>query len=451
MSVRSRLRSIAAALRIAFVVLAAAVLSAASPAGGTDSRVSLGVKGHSNANPSIAGLGKFVAVVWGAASDSDGTDVYTAVSRDGGRTFGEPKRVTNSVGNVRLSGEQPPRVTLLPQSGRDPALVVVWTEKEAAGTRLLWSRSDDSGASFTRPKSITGTEVSGNRGWEAIATERNGGVVAIWLDHREQAGMHANSTNHDGQAHSGHQSAGDSVAKAQLSKLYFARLDGSNQATTLTSGVCYCCKTAVATGQDGSIYAAWRHVYPGNVRDIALTLSRDSGRTFEAPTRVSDDRWVLDGCPENGPAVAVDHRNVVHILWPTLVSGSKAGDEPELALFYSTSQNGRQFTPRYRIPTQGTPRHPQIAVAADGAPAIAWDEQLNGTRRVIAAKAVADGGPRFIRVPLGSFERGEYPVVAAVDDGFVAAWIGGVPAQSVIRVQRFPASQVKLPPTRTTH
>ncbi len=451
MSVRSGVQSISTAFRIALVVVAAAVLSAASPARGTDAASSLGVKGRSNANPSIAGLGKFVAVVWGAASESDGTDIYAAVSRDAGRTFGEPKRVTRSGGNVRLSGEQPPRVTLLPRSGRDPALVVVWTEKEAAGTRLLWSRSDDSGASFTAPKSITGTEVSGNRGWEAIATERDGSVVAVWLDHREQAGTHATPMHHDGQAHGGHQAAGDSVAKAQLSKLYFARLDGSSQATALTGGVCYCCKTAVATGQDGSIYAAWRHVYPGNVRDIALTLSRDSGRTFEAPIRVSDDRWVLDGCPENGPALAVDPHNAVHILWPTLVSGPAAGDEPELALFYSTSRNGRQFTPRYRIPTQGTPRHPQIAVTSDGSLAIAWDEQLNGTRRVVAAEAVANGGPRFIRVPLGNSERGEYPVVAGVDDGFAAAWTGGVPPQTVIRVQQFTASQKKQSPARTTH
>lgn len=448
---RSRVRSISVALRVALVVVAAAVLSATSPARGIDDTVSLNVKGQSNANPSIAGLGRFVAVVWGAASDSHGPDIYAAVSRDVGRTFGGPKRVTRSDGNVRLSGEQPPRVTLLPRSGRDPALVVVWTEKEAAGTRLLWSRSDDSGASFTAPKAITGTEVSGNRGWEAIATERDGGVVAVWLDHREQAGTHATSMHHDGQAHGGHQAAGDSVAKAQLSKLYFARLDGSNQATAITGGVCYCCKTAVATGQDGSIYAAWRHVYPGNVRDIALTLSRDSGRTFETPIRVSDDRWVLDGCPENGPALAIDPHNAVHILWPTLVSGPSAGDEPELALFYSTSRNGRQFTPRYRIPTEGTPRHPQIAVTPDGSLAMAWDEQLNGTRRVVVAGAVANanGGPRFIRVPLGNSERGEYPVVAGVDDGFAAAWTAGVPPQTVIRVQRF--AHGKQPPAHTTH
>jgi len=35
-------------------------------------------------------------------------------------------------------------------------------------------------------------------------------------------------------------------------------------------------------------FAAWRHVYPGNIRDIAFTVSRDGGRTlrnrFASPT-----------------------------------------------------------------------------------------------------------------------------------------------------------------------
>jgi hypothetical protein len=165
--------------------------------------------------------------------------------------------------------------------------------------------------------------------------------------------------HHEGQEHTGHAGpAADGSARAQLSKLYFGRLDGSVAPRALTGGVCYCGKTAVAAGSDGSLFAAWRHVYPGNVRDIAFTASRDGGRTFAAPVRVSDDQWVLDGCPENGPAMAVDGLNRVHMVWPTLVSGSTAGSEPTLALFYAVSTDGRQFTPRERIPTEGLPRHP---------------------------------------------------------------------------------------------
>jgi hypothetical protein len=107
--------------------------------------------------------------------------------------------------------------------------------------------------------------------------------------------------------------------------------------------VCYCCKTSVAAGSNDRIVASWRHVYPGNVRDIALALSSDGGRTFGSPVRVSQDNWVLDGCPENGPAVAIDKGNVIHVVWPTLVPGS-AGAEPTMALFYAMSRDGQHFT-----------------------------------------------------------------------------------------------------------
>ena len=41
----------------------------------------------------------------------------------------------------------------------------------------------------------------------------------------------------------------------------------------VTGGVCYCCKTAIAAGPADTLYLAWRHVYPGNMRDMAFTVS----------------------------------------------------------------------------------------------------------------------------------------------------------------------------------
>ena len=130
----------------------------------------------------------------------------------------------------------------------------------------------------------------------------------------------------------------------------------------LLKGVCYCCKVAMATGADGAIIAAWRHVYAGNIRDIAFTISRDGGRTFAAPQRLSEDRWQLAGCPDDGPALAVDGAGVIHAVWPTVIGGEK----PEGAIFYASSRDGRSFSSRTRIPTLGSPKpmHPQI-VAAD--------------------------------------------------------------------------------------
>jgi hypothetical protein len=180
-------------------------------------------------------------------------------------------------------------------------------------------------------------------------------------------------------------------------------------------------------------------VYPGNIRDIAFTVSRDGGRTFAAPLRVSDDRWVLDGCPENGPAMAVDGLNRVHMVWPTLVNGSTPGSEPTLALFYAVSSDGHQFTPRERIPTEGLPRHPQIAIDSHGSAVAAWDEQVKGSRRVVVGRAMVNGrGPaRFTHEILG-VAGAAYPAVAAVADGVAVAWTNGPPDGSVIRVTRVP-------------
>ena len=179
---------------------------------------------------------------------------------------------------------------------------------------------------------------------------------------------------------------------------------------------------------------AWRHVSPGSIRDIAFTSSRDGGRTFAAPIRVSEDKWELEGCPDDGPAMAVDHQNHVHIVWPTLVKD--ASGEPTMALFYASSSDGRRFTARERIPTEGMPHHPQIAIASDGSLAMAWDGLLNGTRRAVVARAMFDatGRPRFDRLVASGDGPAVYPIVAVAGDATIAAWTSGRSPEPVIQV-----------------
>jgi hypothetical protein len=314
---------------------------------------------------------------------------------------------------------------------------VVWTAKGGSGTRLVSARSDDGGRSFARSTAVPGSDAAGNRGWESTATDRDGHVLAIWLDHRELAGGPSALMHHDGQAHTGHGDA-DGVARAQLSKVFIGRLDGAGDARPIAGGACYCCKTALATGGDGSVYAAWRHVYPGNVRDIAFSLSRDRGRTFAAPVRVSEDQWVIDGCPENGPTMVIDQRNTVHLVWPTLVNRTTAPVGPTLGLFYAATHDGHRFPARQQIQTEGVPRHPQIAAGPGGSLLVTWDEQLAGTRRVRAAEGVPDerGAVRWTHLEIAGPERSEYPAVTALDAGFAVAWSSGSPNQSVIRFER---------------
>jgi hypothetical protein len=420
------------------VTLVALVTAVSAAAVRTAPQTQIAVQGRTNANPSVAASGQFAALTWSAATAAGVTDIFSSTSRDGGRTFGAPVRVNRVAGEANISGEQPPRVALIPRAAGDPTTVIVWTAKGAEGTRLMSARSTDGGQSFLPPAPVSGSDSPGNRGWQSIATTRDGDIAAIWLDHREVPSR-GSSTAHAGHQHgASHATQADGVARAQLSKLFFGRLSSSNSARALTGGVCYCCKTAVATGSDGSIHVAWRHVYPGNIRDIAFTMSADGGRTFSPPVRVSEDRWVLDGCPENGPAIAVGAERGIHLVWPTLVPGTTPASEPTLGLFYSTSRDGKTFTTRQRIPTEGVPRHPQITLGPRGDIVVAWDEQTRGGRRIaLARSAMQSGGTvRFLRQVISAGDSGVYPAAATAPDGIVLAWTSGPAGHSVIRTER---------------
>ena len=245
-------------LRAAGLVLAAAILAAAVVVPSPHSVV-LTVDGQSGAYPSIAADGRFLAVAWGATGSDGTTSIYTAVSRDSGRTFAKPIRANDDGSRANLSGEQPPTLTLVPKTGQDPSVVVTWTAKTPGGTQLLSVRSDDGGQSFARPAVLPGSEGPGNRGWQATAATREGHVMAVWLDHRELAMPAGGATPMDHAAHQHGATPGqetDGVERAQRSKLFFAQLDDPSSAQAVTGGVCYCCKTALATAP--AARSTWR-------------------------------------------------------------------------------------------------------------------------------------------------------------------------------------------------
>jgi hypothetical protein len=391
----------------------------------------LSVPSRTSANVSLAAQGRVVVAVWAASTAGGQSDVFAAVSKDAGTTFGAPVRVNSTEGDARTNGEQPPHVVLVRSTGAVPEIVVVWTTKGQSGTTLLTSRSKDGGRTFSRSAIVPGSDAPGARGWEDATSGSSGAVHAVWLDHRAMApppGTPAGTHVHGA-------GAADGYAMAQRSSVYTSILGQPDSIREVAKGVCFCCKTAIVTGADGTVYAAWRNVYPGSIRDIATSVSHDGGRTFSDPVKVSDDRWELNACPDDGPAMATDRASRLHIVWPTLVTDSKGA--PSLALFYATSSDGRTFSPRQRLPTEGVPHHPQIAVDSSGAATIAWDETGRGPRQVVVATVPAGRGtPRISRT--GTLGEGTYPVLAGTSEGVAVAWTAGPEGQGVVQVQRLP-------------
>ncbi len=403
-----------------------------SAAGAQGTPVVLSVDGRSGDNVSIAASGAYVAVTWSGAA-TNVMDVYAALSRDGGASFSPPVRVNSTAGDARVGGEQPPRVALVAKRGGVPQIVVVWTSKGTKGTRLLVSRSKNGAKSFEASQVVPGGEGVGNRGWESVAVDAGGHVHVLWLDHRET--MAAGAMHHQPSDSSAPKPKIDPVVKAGKSQLYVSSLDAKG-GRSIARGVCYCCKTSLVSAGD-QLFAAWRHVFAGNERDIAFTLSRDGGRTFSPPVRVSDDHWQFDGCPENGPAVAIDRARRAHVLWLTPLDGKEGAP---LVLYHAVSRDGRRFAPRARIATEGAPGHVQATIAPDGSIVSAWDEITDRGRRIVFARGVlnATGDARFAALASPDIGEAHHPVVATTSSGVVAAWVKKMDQGNAIAVSKVP-------------
>ena len=390
----------------------------------------LAVLGATNSTPSLSASGRTVAAVWTATKDGT-ANVYLATSTDGGATFSTPRRVNDQEGDAGATNEQPPRVVLSGSGAQ--TFTVMWSKRDTGpmDTRrdiIRVARSTDGGRTFSPARYIHDPSVSGARGWEAVAPGANGVVHAVWLDGRE-ANQKIAAMAHKGTPHKGQ----------PPQEIYHATLtaDGRVFETRIAEDVCFCCKTAVAVDAGGAVYVAWRHVFPGSMRDIAFAKSSDGGRHFSPLVRVSEDKWELNGCPEDGPSLAVDPSGTIHIAWATVVNEG----QPYKAVFYATSRDGNVFSRRVRVPTaiDATPGHPQLVLTSGGGAAIVFDETTGGDRRVSLARVSRNG---VIQAPevLSAGETASHPVIVQASSGpLVVAWTSrsnGPSSPSTIRVRR---------------
>ncbi len=137
----------------------------------------------------------------------------------------------------------------------------------------------------------------------------------------------------------------------------------------------------------------------------------------------------------------MDAGDRVHAIWPTVIPG----DQPIGALFYaSKAGTAPAFGARQRVATLGAPKpsHPQVAVDGTGHLFVAWDEILSGVR--VAAYAEGTSGPEGslrLAAPTRIAPTGptQYPVMAPLARGVVAAWVSGPQGTAVIRVRHLVA------------
>ena len=340
---------------------------------------------------SDAGAG-VVAWVSAPGGGSDGR-LYVQVGDSAARELRDP------LGPVVGYGEAPPKLAFGPDGSLSALYVIgrVIPGQKWPGSALRYVRSRDGGRTWDAPVTVTDdSTVFGDHNFQSMHVAPDGAVYVSWLDGR------------------GGRSAAYVTHSTDGGKTW-----APNRRVEPAGEACPCCRTAVATANDGTLYVAWRKIFPGSVRDVVVARSTDRGATWSAPVRAHADDWVFDACPDAGPSIAVDGAGRVHVAWWTGLEG-KAG------VYYARSDDGART---FGAPTPlgvaqfSRPAHVQLALGDAGTLAAAWDD---GTRQVpqVVLRVSRDGGQSFAprEVVSAAGRTATFPVVALRQHELTLAW-----------------------------
>jgi hypothetical protein len=292
----------------------------------------------------------------------------------------------------------PPRLVIAPGGG---PLYVSWSSEKPKPEGTLFasdlrlSRSLDGGKTFEAPLRVNEDRPIPHS-FDGLAVGADGTVVVTWIDGRD-----------------GRPDPATWVARV---------VDGGTRVESIRKvgdDTCVCCRVDAATGPADTVALTWRRVFPGDIRDMVLAVSRDGGRSFGDPALVSADRWKINACPHRGGAVGLDERGRIYMTWYT------EGTDIRPDLRFAVSTDGRRFGPAKRLHTAATsiPDHARMAVDPAGRAAIVWEESTAVRRRILLRYSL-DAGRTLspIRV-LSSTIKAYAPDIAFAGNGsFLVVW-----------------------------
>lgn len=236
----------------------------------------------------------------------EGEHVAVAHSDDAGRTLSAAVTVNAMPEPIYTSAENRPKVAASPD-GR--AIYVSWSMPlDAPYTGMVrFSRSLDGGATWSVPITVHRDRQMITHRFDMMAVDPAGRLYLAWIDKRDLTAAKAAGQAYDGAA------------------IYYAvSRDGGasfEPERKVTDHTCECCRIAMAIDPAGRVEAAWRNVFPGQIRDHALAVLPALADAPVAPLRATFSNWHVEACPDHGPALAITSDGTRHLAWFGVVDG----------------------------------------------------------------------------------------------------------------------------------
>lgn len=327
--------------------------------------------------------------------DADGVPVLSWTQPDGqghallvarwtGSGWSAPEVADSGTDRVANGADTPGVIALA--DGRMLAHVLTRGESAHAYDARLRFRAGDTWGEMER---LNTDGAAAEHGFVSAVPLSGGGAGVIWLDGRHQAAR-------DG---------GDMTLRyAEFSA------DGDRQRQAeLDARACDCCPTALVATASGMV-AAYRDRSPGEIRDIAIVRLADG--VWTEPTVPHPDRWRLDGCPVNGPALAARGDRVA-LAW------FAAPDSASVRVSVSPD-GGATWGEPIRVDDGAPIGRVGVAILDDGRVATTWLERVGDAAEVRLHVSGTTASRTIATVASG--QATGIPRVVALGDRALVAW-----------------------------
>jgi hypothetical protein len=233
--------------------------------------------------------------------------------------------------------------------------------------------STDGGRTFGAPRRLNDDDTDAEHGFVTVFPWGDA-IGAVWLDGREVAHFHEADPT-----------APELETTPIGTNLRYARLAADG--TVLEQGLidrlaCDCCQTDVAVTQRGPL-VAYRDRAEGEIRDIVVR--GHDGQRWSDALRLGPDNWQIEGCPVNGPAIAVRGATVA-VAWFTA-----AADQPRVRLARS-ADHGASFGPPVDVETHGAFGQVDVVLTSDDSAIVSWWQRNPSGGTQLSVRRVAAAG-----------------------------------------------------------